>query len=338
MRMTATSPSPNSWLIVGDPADLRVRQFAAALPTTPALVDYRALLDGAPLPEAERVRLESPGRAADLHRRLVALGGGPDREEARGEIVHPALWYRGFTRLLNQLPRDRSYTSQPEDVIRLFDKRACHARLQENGIPVPRAQQIETFEDLRGRVFVKLRHGSAASGIVAYRRSRSEDQAFTTVEKVGDRLFNTRRLRQLRNRAEIATLVNALIAHEVHVEEWIPKAGIDGRTFDLRILVVAGEPAHAVVRLSKTPITNLHLLNERASIDRLPIRDWEPIHDTCRRVAALFPKTLHLALDVALTPDFKRHYVLEVNAFGDQLHGVTYRGLSTYAWEIACST
>ena len=95
-----------------------------------------------------------------------------------------------------------------------------------------------------------------------------------------------------------------------------------------------------MVRLSQTPITNLHLLNQRADVERLRsrVRDWEAVLETGRKVAALFPRTLQVALDIAFLPGLRRHYVLEVNAFGDQLHGVTHRGLTPYEWEIACST
>jgi hypothetical protein len=49
----------------------------------------------------------------------------------------------------------------------------------------------------------------------------------------------------------------------------MPKAGIDGRTFDLRVLVIAGRARHAVARLSRGPMTNLHLLNERGDPARV---------------------------------------------------------------------
>jgi len=36
---------------------------------------------------------------------------------------------------------------------------------------------------------------------------------------------------------------------------------------------------------------------------------------------------------VAVLPGFARHVVLEANAFGDLLHGVTHRGETTYEAE-----
>jgi hypothetical protein len=43
------------------------------------------------------------------------------------------------------------------------------------------------------------------------------------------------------------------------------------------------------------------------------------------------PDALQLGIDIAVATGLVRHYVLEVNAFGDLLKGVTTReGLDTY--------
>jgi hypothetical protein len=193
------------------------------------------------------------------------------------------------------------------------------------------------------RVFVKLAHGSAASGVVAYETSRGREQARTTVEMIHEngrtRLYNSRRLRRYTDRSEIARLFDALCPHGVHVEAWAPKVGIDGRACDLRVVVIDGRPAHAVCRLSRGPITNLHLLNRRADAtllrERMPAPAWEALMDSCRLVAGLFPRTLHVGVDVCVQPGWRRHTVLEVNAFGDLLHGVTHDGLTTHEAELA---
>jgi hypothetical protein len=59
------------------------------------------------------------------------------------------------------------------------------------------------------------------------------------------------------------------------------------------------------------------------------------MRETCRRAAAHFPRSLHAGLDVLISPDFRRHAVLEVNAFGDLLPGITCDGRDTYADELA---
>ncbi|MEB9896617.1 hypothetical protein P4K96_24600 [Bacillus cereus] len=51
------------------------------------------------------------------------------------------------------------------------------------------------------------------------------------------------------------------------MERWIAKERLDGKSFDVRLLAVNGSACHAVLRLSSSPITNLHLRNERRPLD-----------------------------------------------------------------------
>jgi hypothetical protein len=167
-------------------------------------------------------------------------------------------------------------------------------------------------------------------------------QAITTVESVRHegrlRLYNTRRLRRHEDPAEVAPLIDALCREGVQVEEWLPKAAFEGDVFDLRVLVIGGEVRHVVPRLSRQPMTNLHLLNRRGDPERIraevPPEDWAAALGSARRAAALFPRCLHVGVDLLLTPRF-RHAVLEANAFGDLLPGVLWRGLDTYEAEVA---
>ena len=116
-------------------------------------------------------------------------------------------------------------------------------------------------------------------------------------------------------------------------------AGLDGHTVDLRVVTIGQEPCHAVLRMSKGPITNLHLLNRRGdpSIlrERMAPDAWGSLLDSCRTVAGQFPDTLHIGVDVAVRPGPARHAVLEANAFGDILHDVTHRNMTTHEAEVA---
>ena len=192
------------------------------------------------------------------------------------------------------------------------------------------------------RVFVKLAHGSSASGVVAYQTNGRLHQATTTVEMVreGDdlRLYNSRRVRTYRDPAEILALIDALCRHRVHVERWLPKAGLGGRALDLRVVTIAGRPRHTVVRLSRTPMTNLHLLNDRGDVG--PVRQrmgeaaWSAALRTCERAATCFPGSLYAGVDLLIQSGWRRHAVLELNAFGDLLPGVLDGGVDTYTAEI----
>ena len=282
----------------------------------------------------------------------------------KGRIVWPRQWYLGFCaalrRVAAQLKRcpPHRLLNDVDDVAVMFDKCRCHARLSAAGVPVPPAiGEVSGFDELtaamrdRGwsRVFVKLAHGSSGSGVVAYQtdgggqNGLGRHQAVTTVEMVREagelRMYNSRRLRTHRDGREIALLFDTLARHRVHVEQWVPKAGIDGRAIDLRVVVIAGRARHAVVRLSPSPITNLHLLNDRAAPEELRRRmgeaAWLAAMGTCERATECFPTSLHGGVDLLIGTDFRRHALLEVNAFGDLLPGVTWEGKGTYEAEIA---
>jgi hypothetical protein len=370
------------FVILGARDDPRVDGFQKALVqaglAAARLIDYREVCArpaefARQLPPGALLRIESPGRDFDVTRALLAAGVSPCRAEGephiapdglaalpleKGRILEPRQAFRGLGVLLDHV--SAALAGRPDvtslldpDLIKLaFDKRLCHAALSAIGISVPRAlPPPASFDDLveqmrkahAPRVFVKLRHGSAASGMVALAASPRGFAAWTTSEVVGAKgrvaLYNTRSVRRLEGAADVGALVEALIPLGVHVEAWVPKAGIDGSTCDLRVLVVDGEPAHMVLRKSKTPFTNLHLRNERAPAEVLKARmseaAWSELFATCRRVGQQFARSFHVALDLAVAVDLKRHYVLEVNAFGDLLHGVHVVGLDPYAFQVA---
>jgi hypothetical protein len=318
------------------------------------------------------VRLESPGRNFEVERALLTIGAdvadstSAPRLDApsaarlaadRGRVLYPRQWYLGFRSVLQDVRSElagappHSAMHDPGEIALMFDKPRCHAHLALAGIPVPRALLGVTcydalVEQLRAhrmtQVFVKLAHGSGASGVVAYRTDGRRHRAVTTVEAVrrpgGLDLYNTRRLRTLDDLGEIASLIDALAIHGIHVEEWVPKAGLDGRCFDLRVVVIARRARHIVPRLSRHPITNLHLLNARG--DPARVRDaigavrWRQALETCERAVATFPHAMYAGVDLAITADFKRHVVLEINAFGDQLKGCLDAGEDTYTAEL----
>jgi hypothetical protein len=85
-------------------------------------------------------------------------------------------------------------------------------------------------------------------------------------------------------------------------------------------------------------MTNLHLLNGRAAVERVQERmrpeAWDAVLETCRRTATAFPRSLQAGIDLLIGPDYRRHAVGEVNAFGDLLPGVLHEGRDTYSAQI----
>jgi glutathione synthase/RimK-type ligase-like ATP-grasp enzyme len=321
------------------------------------------------------IRIESPGQDFEVEKLLIAAGAHALETEDdaatslsadhalglpfdRGRLRFPRQWYRGFRATLHCLaalsassPGVR-WMSHPDEIITLFDKRQCYRRFAAAGLPVPKSLgSAASFQDLLARmhaakcrrVFVKLACGSSASGVVAFRIGGPRMQAITTVEmdqRDGHlRLYNSRRIRRYEAPADIQILIDALCREGVHVEEWIPKAGFEGDAFDLRVVVIAGEIRHIMPRLSRQPMTNLHLLNRRGDSERIrsivPPASWEGALETCRRAARLFPRCHHVGIDLLFTPGFRGHALVEANAFGDLLPGLLWNGLDTYDAQLA---
>ena len=318
------------------------------------------------------LRVDSPGEDFAVEKRLLAAGadaadaeGGPvlsagelaGLREDRGRILHPRQWYLGFRRTLHDWHRrlaDRRgprWTAPPGGILRAFDKIDCHRHCRAAGVPVPEPLgPVGGFDELAGRaaaagwdrVFLKPAHGSSASGVVALHRTRGGWVAVTSAELVrgggGVRLYNSLKVRRYTNLDDVRDLVDELARHRVHVERWLPKAATGGRTYDLRLVTIAGEPRHTVARTARSPLTNLHLGGRRgdlpALLRRVPPDRWEAMWDTARRTAALFPGSLTLGLDLLFTPGHRRHALLEVNAFGDLLPGVTDGGRDVYAAQV----
>ena len=242
--------------------------------------------------------------------------------------------------------------NHPCDIAVMFDKPKCHERFSNNNLPVAHSLgKIHSYEQhLREqmqaqgleRVFVKLSHGSSASGVIAYRANSRFESAITTVERVREDdetlLYNSRRIRNYTKREEIADIINILTAEGVIVEEWLPKARLQGCGFDLRVVVINGEAQHVVVRLGKSPMTNLHLGNERGNINEFLAKvgdeNWQKMKRTCEQAAGLFPDSLYCGVDLMILPDWEQHAVLEINAFGDLLPGILWNGMDTYMSEI----
>jgi glutathione synthase/RimK-type ligase-like ATP-grasp enzyme len=361
---TATSPLASDpsggvrFTVVGNPGNRRIALFAAAVRAAglppPRVLPWLDVACGRVAVEAGAlVRIDSPGEDGEVDRRFR----GAAEPIEHGRIESFAGWYRGFRAALARLGDELAGTpgvdvlNRPDDLAVMFDKPRCARRLAAAGVPVPPALgPFADWEELRAalaaagwsRAFVKPAHGSSASGVVALAIAGGRVRATTSVELVrcgrGVRLYNSLRVRTYDDERDVTAIVDAICADGVHVERWLPKAGLDGRVIDLRVVVIAGRPTHAVVRASRSPLTNLHLGNRRGDVTRLRAamgeQTWVLAMATCVRAAACFPRTLQVAVDLLLAPSWRRHAVAEVNAFGDLLPGVLASGRDTYAEQV----
>ena len=349
--------------VIGIPESTRVAGFRDALLAAghepPEVVSWVDVLEGA-TPEG-LVRIDSPGRSWNTEKRLLGLGvaaeGSGDgftaleirsMSEPAGRIVARRQWHRGWSRALGELKaraRHASFSSDPDDLILLFDKHACQERLERFGCRAPRSLGTPAgFDDLRERmrlagcrrVMLKSCHGSSASGMLALEMSRGRIQAFTTARLANGALWNHRPVRLTTDWAEIIALVDALCRHKAQAQWWVPKMGWLGHRIDLRVVTIGGRAAHTIVRMSRTPFTNLQLFNQRGNMDRFGQEHPDALaaaRAEAERAAAAFPRCLALGIDVALDPA-GRAWVLEANAFGDLLPGCLVDGWDTYRWQV----
>ena len=346
------------WVVVANGENRRVALFTAAAEAaghgTPRVVEWRDVLRGGghDFADDEIVRLDSPGESAEVD---GLLRGVDDPTRVEGS----ARWYARFLDGVASLRGGRRLDA-PDDLAVLFDKRLCHARLHRAGVPVPvsptsgdvaPAGDWEAVRALMGeaglrRAFVKLAHGSSASGVLAVETTTSgRVRATTSVERAADgHLHNSLRVRHYTDESDVAAIVDRLAPDGLHIERWLPKASLGNRSADLRVLVVAGRATHAVVRTSRFPLTNLHLGGTRgdlSAVRALAGDRWAQAIDICEQAAACFPATLCVGVDLLPSVGWRRFAVGEVNAFGDLLPRLTglpggpAQGLDTYAAQIA---
>jgi hypothetical protein len=317
------------------------------------------------------LRIDSPGEDFDVEKSLLARGAAAVEphfhslaadavatlEFQKGRILPLRQWFLGWKRVLMDIHMELEGVSDchvmndPLEIATMFDKGECHEVLGAFGVPKPAFLGIPASHDeLQAlmasvscrRVFLKPCHTSSASGIVALEASGNRIQAFSSVEcaRVAGNLtlFNSLGIRRYTSPPEITALVNAICRERSIAEAWFPKAGIAGARFDLRVLVIEGKKAHVAVRQSRGPITNLHLGNKRGDLDMLCKRmgeeNWTAAMSVCAQAAAVFQRSLYVAVDLLVAPDFKRFAVAEVNAFGDLLPNLLYQGMDTYAAEL----
>ncbi|GAA0586199.1 STM4014 family protein [Actinomadura livida] len=346
-----------TFAVAGVPGDRRAGLFAAACRSAglaePRLIGWADVLRGAGvvLRPGELLRIDSPGAdpAADA---LLRGPGHPAR------VGGGARWHRTFTAALRRLAEAASASGarvvgDVEEIAVMFDKRLSHARLRAAGVPVPPAlAEVDGYAALRARmeearerrVFVKPAHGSSASGVVALQTAPGRVRAATSAAWTPDGLRNSLRVRTYTTEAEVAALIDALAPDGLHVERWLPKAVVGGRAFDLRVVVIGGEPTHAVVRTSRHPMTNLHLGGARGDLGAvqraLGSDGWERALDVCARAAACFPGSAMIGVDLLVGTGLRRFEVGEVNAFGDLLPGATglpggsAEGVDTYTAQV----
>lgn len=145
-------------------------------------------------------------------------------------------------------------------------------------------------------------------------------------ERFPTRLLNTKRLRCFSREEEIRPLLDRLLQTGCIVERWYAKASHGAYSYDLRAVVQGGELDFLLARLSKGPITNLHLNNHplEASALGLPDGVLGEIRELCRRAMACYPGLWSAGIDILLERGSLKPRIIEMNGQGDLLYQDIY--------------
>lgn len=349
--MSVLENNPKRVVLIAPPYSRRVKAFQQALQeirwplanviSFQDIVDYPTRLTEH-IQQGDIVRLETSGECLDTERLLLKLGASKIEQHSvtdinslqleQGEIIPSNQWYAGLTvffknikKSLEQAPSHYCTFDTAEGLV-FFDKRKTTAHWQQQGLPtpVPITGIIENFEQLLdrlthtkiSRVFIKLAHGSAASGSMAIMFNNKQIHAITTIELFQQNgqlhFFNTRKIQQYTDRQTITMIFNHLIKyHDLQIETWIPKASYQSKVFDVRIVVIDGKAQHTLIRLGKKAMTNLHLENGRGDLEQVKAflgESWPVIPQLAEKAMQHFPNSLYAGLDILITPHRKKAY------------------------------
>ena len=248
------------------------------------------------------------------------------------DINKVGLHYSNFLKRL-QVVKDAKFLNSPEKILHVMDKLLFKQSIENAGICTPSSYtRVNSISELRNvviekrlnGVFIKPRYGSGAAGAIAYRRNlRTGDEViYTTVAYSSGQFYNNSKLRCVRDKRELETIVNYILQMGVIAEAWIPKASFAGMVYDLRVVWQFGKIEYATARLSSGTITNLHLGGKSIDISELNLssKNLSEIEALCNKTMALFPGLKSAGLDILLEKGSLKPYVLEVNGHGDLLH------------------
>lgn len=177
-----------------------------------------------------------------------------------------------------------AFLNPPWAICQMLDKRATNQRLTAHGIPVTEmfpeeirsvGQLVDVMQEKRCySVFVKPRYFSGAAGVAAFRLhpGNGKMRLYTSCRLSDGQLINTKKLACQDQRTEVTMLLGQLLSLGCVVERWHPKAELNGKSYDLRVVFQFGHIAHIVARQSSGPVTNLHLNNQAVAFSRLGLK------------------------------------------------------------------
>lgn len=309
------------------------------------------------------IKIDSTGENEEVRKQLIFLGATSGELPLEsvitdyGRIAYQEEWYQGFSihlRKLNQSlqPFKVTVMNSVEDIVVMFDKIKTQEALDANNIPTPRSfTNIKSFEELTQmmvtnkmhQVFIKPAHSSSASGIVAFRYNNTKMKAIAPIQVNEENqddviLYNSLKVHTYTEEIIVKKIIAEILSKKTIVQQWIPKARYQNKSFDFRVVVIDKKARHIVARMSSSPITNLHLGNERGNLKEIKAllgsSKFKELQDLAEKTAACFPNSLYMGIDILVTSSLKNFKVLEVNAFGDLLPNLIDQGENVYQAQI----
>ncbi|NME69446.1 STM4014 family protein [Flammeovirga aprica] len=361
-------------ILLGNPENRRLQMMQEALHSfglnyqTIAWIDFLSTpqLFDAILEDHDVIKIDSFGENFDVFKALLKWGLKAIKKESyhqiseleienlkndKGKIQFSRQAYLGLKKALewieNSVKQKKNirFINTPQAILQMFDKKASHQILSNNSIPKTRfLGTVKNYDDLSQlmteqnthQVFIKLVHGSSSSGVMAYRRSKSREVLKTSVEiDTNSELYNSLKIRTYRDTEKIRLIVDQLAKENLLVEKWEPKATFDNKVFDLRLVVINQKVEHVVMRCSNSPMTNLHLGNERGNLKALKefigIEKWEEVKQTAIQAVSSFEGAMIAGVDLMLQSNNHKVKIIEVNAFGDLVPRIVNpQGRTTY--------
>jgi hypothetical protein len=297
-------------------------------------------------------KLDSPGEDAATTQALIQRGwflsersGTAPSSLRHGELAHEHWRFAGFADLLTRVQTRLNglrLLNNVSDILLMCDKLACQQHLRGRGVTVPELLgEIQSFADFEERfpasqhaaVFIKSRYGSSAAGVLALRRHRDGRMVAYSSARMDPEgtIYNHLRVSRYERRSEIAALVDALAQQGAYAERWSskPRAPIEqGASYDLRVVAHCGRPRQRIARISRSPMSNLHLGNRRSAPHWLSPGEIDALEKATATAAGLFEHSHCIGFDINLRGSDA--IVFEANAFGDLLPGLKFDGATTY--------
>ena len=179
------------------------------------------------------------------------------------------------------------------------------------------------------QIFIKPVKGSGAAGVSAFRYQPSTGRmALYTCAALcpGGGLVNTKRLRHFSKPEDIFPLLDGILELDCILERWYAKAEYQGFSYDLRAVMQEGKMDFLLARLSKGPITNLHLNNRPLQIEdlRLPESVVCNMISVCQEAMACFEGVRCAGIDILLEKGSLNPRIIEMNGQGDLIYQDIY--------------